>query len=351
MKIDSHVHLADPSALVPAGSGRRAGRVNLHLRRMIARTFAEEGTPGATGDDLGGRWTACLANWVRHSSLDRAVVLALDAVYDESGHRNDSDTVLSVDNEFVYRTTRTHPELLYGASIHPYRKDAMAALERAAECGACLVKWIPSAQGIDPGNPRCREFYEGLAHFGLPLLSHTGVEHALGTRRTGYNHPRKLTAALEAGVTVIAAHCGVHLFLHEPSYFGAWAKMAKEYPNFHGDLSAFPIMTRVRYARRVFRDEVLRRKVLYGSDFPAMPSPLWCWQLGLKKMFCYRRIRNPLERNLTVMRALGMPDEVFGNATSVFNISPATGRSAAQRTALQCAPDTSGRNWNAHAEA
>jgi len=60
--------------------------------------------------------------------------------------------------------------------------------------------------------------------------------------------------------------------------------------------------------------DVLRKKLLYGSDFPGMPSPKWCWQLGLRKMSKLARIENPFERNLQVMRHLGIPEEVFKRA-------------------------------------
>ena len=45
------------------------------------------------------------------------------------------------------------------ASIHPYRTDALEALEQAKRDGARAVKWLPSAMGIDPASPRCDRFY------------------------------------------------------------------------------------------------------------------------------------------------------------------------------------------------
>jgi hypothetical protein len=146
------------------------------------------------------------------------------------------------------------------------------------------------------------------------LLSHTGVEHTLGNRRSDYNHPRRLIPALEHGVTVIAAHCGAHLFLHEPSFFGAWASLAREHENLYGDCGAFSIMTRIPYLKRICDDAVLPRKLLYGSDFPGIPAPGWCWQLGPRKMRSLSRINNPLERNVRIMQALGIPEDAFERA-------------------------------------
>ena len=72
-----------------------------------------------------------------------------------------------------------HPKMLFGASVHPYRKDAVAELERCVAAGAVLLKWLPIAQGFNPADERCIPFYEALAHHKLPLLCHTGGEKSL----------------------------------------------------------------------------------------------------------------------------------------------------------------------------
>ena len=70
-------------------------------------------------------------------------------------------------------------------------------------------------------------------------------------------------------------------------------------------------MTRIPCLRRIITNEELRARVLYGSDVPGIPSPIWCWQLGLKTMRELSRIANPLERNIRVMQALEVPAETF----------------------------------------
>ena len=47
----------------------------------------------------------------------------------------------------------------WAASIHPYAPDALDRLDAAAARGARAIKWLPSAQGIDPASPRCDRFY------------------------------------------------------------------------------------------------------------------------------------------------------------------------------------------------
>lgn len=313
MKIDIHVHIADIEALLNPGAANLISRPNRHLHRMLRWTVAEQTLLGGDGN-VNERWIQRLVSWIRDSELDKAVLLALDSVFDESGKPCAEKTVLYVDNEFVCAIAGQQSEFIFGASIHPYRRDAVSELERLVKKGACLVKWIPSGQQIEPDNPKCIPFYEALAHYGVPLLSHTGVEHTLGSRRSSYNHPQRLIPALEQGVTVIAAHCGLHLFLHEPSFFSAWVSMARKYENFYGDSGAFAVVTRIPSLKRILNDHVLQGKFLYGSDFPGIPSPKWCWQLGLKTMRTFSQMSNPLARNIKVMQALDMPAEVFERA-------------------------------------
>jgi predicted TIM-barrel fold metal-dependent hydrolase len=266
-----------------------------------------------------------LEQWVRDSQLDKVVLLALDGAYDRSGRFCQKKTVLYVDNSFVLSASRLSPCFIFGASIHPYRKDAVSALEEVVRQGACLVKWIPSGQYIEPDDPQCIPFYEALAHYKIPLLTHTGVEHTLGWKRTDYNSPDRLIPALDMGVSVIAAHCGTRLFLHEKSFFDSWCTLARKYENFFGDLGAFTLMTRIPSLKKILAHNDLRQKVLYGSDFPSAPLPIWCWQLGIKKMRVLNRIDNPLERNLQVMQSLEVPTEIFEKAASVLPLQTEQG--------------------------
>jgi uncharacterized protein len=312
VKWDIHVHLADLEELPDVASRKQP----LVLRRFLERARGG-GDPARAphhGEGTTGAWVSRLADWVAESQLDRIVVLALDAVFDESGRCCPERTVLHVGNDFVCSIASERPTFLFGASIHPYRKDAVEELERLIRQGACLVKWVPSAQHIRPDDPKCRRFYEAMVHHGVPLLTHTGVEHTLGRGRLSYNHPDRLVPALEQGVKVIAAHCGVRLFLHEPSFFGAWASLVQRYEGLYGDLSAFAVVTRIPSLRRIFASAELRERVLYGSDFPGIPSPRWCWQLGFRKTRELARIPNPLERNVRTLQALGVPDDVFERA-------------------------------------
>lgn len=313
MRIDLHVHVADVARLLNDKPTCRATHSTGYLSRLLRRVSSDY--PAADGaKQTNAQWLEQLAAWVRESPLDAIVVLALDAVYDEEGRIRPDRTVIHVENDFVHRTAKEWPEFIFGASIHPYRKDAVTEFERLVKMGTQLIKWIPSAQYIEPDSPRCNTLYEAMAHHGIPLLCHTGVEHMLGSRRTDFNHPRRLIPALQRGVHVIAAHCGTRLFLHEPTFVHAWALLAREYEHLYGDTGACSIVTRVPALRRILQDNTLQQKLLYGSDFPGIPSPSWCWQLGFSRMRELSRMGNPLTRNISVMRALGLPEEAFERA-------------------------------------
>ena len=79
-------------------------------------------------------------------------------------------------NEFVAKMVAQHTNFLFGASVNPYRSDAIARLEWAKAHGAVLVKWIPPIMEINPDDPKLIPFYKKMAELNLALLSHTGRE-------------------------------------------------------------------------------------------------------------------------------------------------------------------------------
>ena len=121
-----------------------------------------------------------LAQWVRESkSIDRAVALAFDGRW-RDGELDRAHSALVVPNDWSRDAARANPDaLLYGASVNPERPDALDELDRVADEGAVLVKWLPNVMGFDPGDARFKAFYRKLAELRLPLLSHCGMEFTL----------------------------------------------------------------------------------------------------------------------------------------------------------------------------
>jgi predicted TIM-barrel fold metal-dependent hydrolase len=263
-------------------------------------------------------------DWMQDSEIDRFVLLALDRTHTPGGKPDLGNTRLAVDNDFVADWADRHPKALFGASLHPFRPDALDELDRLAERGACLVKWIPSAQNIPVDSPRCLPFYDKLAHLRMPLLCHTGIEHTLHAFDQSMNDPRRLVTPLERGVTVIAAHCGARMYLHERDYFDAWARTAQRNPNLYGDLSGFCLPLHTAPRKRILANPDLASRIVYGSDFPAHVLPLWyAPTLGMSKARSLRRLGNPFEKAFQTLRALGIPDGAFTRAHGILRLPAA----------------------------
>jgi predicted TIM-barrel fold metal-dependent hydrolase len=242
--------------------------------------------------------------------LDAAVVLAFDAVHDDDGRLDEANTHFYVTNDYIMELARRHPKILFGASVHPYRKDAVAEIERCVRGGAVLLKWLPITQNFDPSDERCIPVYEALAHLRLPLLSHTGGEKSLPTLNPHVADPMLLVPALQRGVTVIAAHCGTRSAAGERDFVPHFIRLAQEYENCYGDTSALNLPTRSYAWDKVLRHPIVHRKLVHGSDWPIPVFP----PLGqLDLATCVRLVRdaNWLRRDVAIKERLGLPDDYW----------------------------------------
>src|SRR5262249_12018950 len=156
--------------------------------------------------DLESLYINRLLELVRGSSLQAAVILAQDLVYDEQGQTIKDAGSFYVPNDYVLGLAKKHPEFLPAISIHPARADALEELSRCLAAGAVMLKCLPNCQNINCNDRRYTRFWERMAEARLPLLAHTGGEHTLPVLRPEYADPRVLALPLECGVTVIAAH-------------------------------------------------------------------------------------------------------------------------------------------------
>jgi len=259
------------------------------------------------------------------SPVNAAVVLAFDAVHDAAGKRDAARTHFEVANDYVRDVTRKAPGLLYGASIHPYRRDAVAELERVARDGAVLIKWLPITQDIDPSDARCFPFYEALAHLGIPLLSHTGWERTLPTANDRVADPALLRPALERGVTVIMAHCGTRSFFGESCHVDSFMRMARDWEHCYGDTSALNLPTRAYGWRRLLEDDVVRAKLVHGSDWPILPLPP-VRRVGIGGSIAVMRERNWMRRDALVKQRLGLEGDYWTRAARLLRVESGRAR-------------------------
>lgn len=254
--------------------------------------------------------------------VHKAVLLALDGVVGPDGNLDTNKTEVYVPNEFVAKVVAQHTNLLFGASVNPYRSDALARLEWAKAHGAVLVKWIPPIMEIDPSDPRLVPFYKKMVELNLPLLSHTGKEKSFSTATAEYGDPDKLRLPLSLGVTVIAAHTAAGGTYHGERGPDRLARMMAEYPNLYTDISALTQINRMGCLKEALTKPEFSGRLVYGTDYPlintALVSPWYSLHLSLVQRFTLWWTENPWDRDVLMKQDLGVPTETFARSAKLF---------------------------------
>jgi len=224
-----------------------------------------------------------------HNLLDgmrpgvKVLLYAFERAYHERGEPDMEHTTFYVPDAYARDTARAHPAYFeWAASVHPYRRDGVEALEKAKADGARAVKWLPSAMGIDPASPRCERFYEFLGGNDLPLIAHGGLERAvLGREAHDLGNPLRLRRALDAGVRVVVAHCASMgedrdldkgpngPYVASFSLFERLMREKRHEGRLYGDISAMTQLNRAGPAlARVVQEQAWHARLLNGSDYP-----------------------------------------------------------------------------------
>jgi len=259
----------------------------------------------------------------RSKYVSKVVLLALDGVIGPDGQLDTNKTEVYVPNEFVASVCATHTNLLFGASVNPYRPDALARLEWAKAHGAVLVKWLPPIMEIDPADPRLIPFYKKLGELHLPLLCHTGEEKSFSHADDNLSDPDKLRLPLSQGVTVIAAHIASSASYHGERGPDRLARLMGQYPNLYTDISALIQINKPGVLKEAITRPEFQGRLVYGSDFPlintALVSPWYSFHLSLRQKWAIWRNKNPWDRDVLIKQQLGTPAETFVRSTQMFN--------------------------------
>ncbi|MBX3748194.1 MAG: amidohydrolase family protein [Verrucomicrobiae bacterium] len=312
--VDLHCHIAGIGAGDSGCFVSPAMRANFRFKIYLDAFDVTEADLIEHGDMLVVRRLSELLARSRH--VHQAVVLAMDGPIDASGELARDRTEVYIPNDFVAAAVKHHTNLLFGASVHPLRHDALERLDKVVAQGAVLLKWLPSIMDIDPADPRLMPFYQRLAHHRLPLLTHTGGERSFTTARDALADPLRLRLPLSLGVTVIAAHAGAGGENEGESDFDRLRHLMREFPNLHADISALTQVNRLGALRDVLAAPECRGRLVYGSDFPlintALVSP---WYHPLHIPLAERQkiadLDNPWDRDVQTKKSLGVPQEVF----------------------------------------
>jgi hypothetical protein len=181
-------------------------------------------------------------------------------------------------NEEIAERAAAHTDVIIPfASVDPARgtQGVRTAQRLIGEHGVRGFKFHPSAQGFRPNDRAAYPLYEVIEAAGLPALFHTGQTGVGAGRRGGggirlaYSNPVYLddVAADFPGLPIILAH---------PSF--PWQEealsVAVHKPQVYIDLSGWspkyfpPVL--IQYA-----NTLLRKKVLFGTDFPMLTPERW----------------------------------------------------------------------------
>jgi len=212
----------------------------------------------------------------------RTYLLAFDKHYNEDGTPNLAKTEFYVPNEYAVAVAAGYPEhFVATASVHPYREDALEELQRSAASGVRIVKWLPNAMGMDPGDPRIDPFYRKMKELGMTLLTHAGEEKAVEAEEDQrFGNPLLLRRPLELGVKVIIAHCaslGRNSDLERRNRplsdnFDLFLRLMGEQEyrgQLFGDISAMTQFNRLPRPLQILLDRPdLHGRLVNGSDYP-----------------------------------------------------------------------------------
>ncbi|MFY2788019.1 4-hydroxyphenyl-beta-ketoacyl-CoA hydrolase [Rhodococcus sp. MALMAid1271] len=247
----------------------------------------EERTPGIDA----------IADYYRARNM-AAVVFTVDAGA-ASGH-----TPNSVE-EIAEGAARHNDVLIPFGSVDPWQgKVAVRRVHRLVEeFGVRGFKFHPSMQGFEPNDRRFYPIYEAITEAGVPALFHTG-QTGIGAGLPGghgiklrYSDPMLLddVAADFPDLTVIMAHPAV-------PWVDAQISIATHKSNVYIDLSGWaPKYFPPQLVRAA--NSMLKRKVLFGSDFPVLTPDRWMKdfaELDLKDQV------RPLVMKTNALAALGL---------------------------------------------
>lgn len=209
----------------------------------------------------------------------KLMLFAFDWHHDAQGQILKQHSIFHISNQYAASVAQRLPERYeWVASIHPYRADAVDALEHAYAHGAKAIKWLPSGMGIDPASAKCEAFYRKAAALGLPIISHTGQESAVPGGEQAFGNPLRMRCALEHGVTVVLAHCASDGMDQDLDHGGRQVRSFElfkrlmdtpEYePLLYGDISATTLINHAWVLPELIQRTHWHTRLIHGSDYP-----------------------------------------------------------------------------------
>lgn len=318
-RVDAHVHILGDGS---SGSGcwlKLKKPYHKLLAKIILRSLDLPSSALHSGN-IDSLYVNNLVKMVRDSSIDAAVILPHENVYDDNGKLVENFGSFYTPNDYVLQLANSYPDCFIPAiSIHPARSDALDELDRCIELGGAMLKLLPNCQNVNCSDKRYTKFWERLATANIPFLAHTGGELSVPVFNAKYASPEILTLPLECGVNVIAAHCGTPALLWDPNYTKIFVQMTKKYPNLYGDNSGMNTPLRSKHFKTLLSSE-LQDRIIHGSDIPIPISATWNLLRSLISFADWKKAQttpNLIERDARIKNALGFNPESFSRILSL----------------------------------
>lgn len=281
MLIDTHAHIVNPK--FNPNNIKLNFAIKMFLKKVNFTNFEN--------------YVKSLILQIHQSKLDKIVIIPIE------------NSNICANNEQVLELCKNNKEFLYAVNLNPNDKNFVDNIKKAKNDNAVLVKIIPSYQNIDLSDNKYISFYELLKEYNLPLLVHTGIEHTFPSHNQELNNPKKIEIAAEIGVKIICAHCGTKMMLHEKNYFNEWINLALKYENVYGDLSAMLTPLQILNLKKILKDNDLKSKLLFGTDYPSFPCLFFSKSTGNTFIDTYNFLEN-----------LGFSSSIFTNIEKVLSL-------------------------------
>lgn len=177
MIIDIHTH-AFPDELAP---------------RALAALTSNCDVPPLTDGTIAG-----LRASMRQAGMDKAAVMPIAT----------KPAQVRAINQWAADISRQYDDIISFGTLHPMLEDWLAEIDRLVADGIRGVKFHPDYQQFFVDDPIMISLYMALAHAGLVVLFHAGVD--IGLPPPVHCTPERLAAVLDAvpELTIIAAHMG-----------------------------------------------------------------------------------------------------------------------------------------------
>jgi predicted TIM-barrel fold metal-dependent hydrolase len=187
-------------------------------------------------------------------------------------------------NDYVAETVAAYPDVLMGfASVDPRKGDtAVIELDRAVtDLGLRGLKLHPIHQAFFPDDPAFTPLFSKAEDLGIPVLMHSGYAAAGANTPGGGGFELAYSRPIPHVDSLAARHPGLAIIMAHPAW--PWIQeqvaVALHKPNVFIDLSGWA----PKYIPKELITEAggrLRKKVLFGSDYPYISPVTWMEQFA-----------------------------------------------------------------------